>query len=67
LFKAISASSGLGVDPYSRVGEIGAELADVLFLLLAITNRCGVDLPNAARDRDRENSKRIWQKAPSGT
>jgi NTP pyrophosphatase (non-canonical NTP hydrolase) len=67
LFKAIRASSGLGVDPHSRVGEIGAELADVLFLLLAIANRCGVDLPNAARDRDRENSKRIWPEAPSDT
>ena len=33
LFKAIRAASGLGVDPKSRVGEIGAELADVLFYL----------------------------------
>ena len=64
LFKAIRASTGLGIDPRSRVGDIGAELADVLFFLLAIANRCGVDLARAAHAKDSENRKRIWLKTP---
>lgn len=65
LFKAIRASSGLGVDPKSRVGSIGAEIADVMFFLVAIANRCGVDLAAAVREKDRENSTRTWKKKPS--
>lgn len=64
LFKAIRSAVGLGVDPQSRVGEIGAELADVLFFLVAIANRCGVDLARAARDKARVNRERFWQKGP---
>ena len=64
LFKAIRASSGLGVDQNSRIGEIGAELADVLFFVVAIANRCGVDLANAARNKDMANSERVWSKVP---
>jgi NTP pyrophosphatase (non-canonical NTP hydrolase) len=60
LFKAIRAATGLGVDPKSRVGEVGEELADVLFFLLAIANRCGVDLATAARDKDAANIGRVW-------
>jgi NTP pyrophosphatase (non-canonical NTP hydrolase) len=66
LFKAVRAATGLGVDPKSRVGEIGAELADVLFFLLAIANRCGVDLASSALDKDRVNSERVWRKTPPG-
>jgi NTP pyrophosphatase (non-canonical NTP hydrolase) len=66
LFKAVRAATGLGVDPKSHVGEIGAELADVLFFLLAIANRCGVNLASAAIDKDRVNSGRVWRKTPPG-
>jgi NTP pyrophosphatase (non-canonical NTP hydrolase) len=64
LFKAVRAASGLGVDPTSFVGEIGGELADILFFLTAIANRCGVNLASAVSIKSEENTKRVWRKAP---
>lgn len=64
LFKAVRRASGLGVDSTSRIGEIGEELADVLLFLLAIANRCGVDLETALREKVNVNSKRVWHSDP---
>ena len=64
LFKAIRAASGLGVDPRSHVGQVGGELADVVFFLLAISNRCGVDLARAVHQKAKENSERVWRRTP---
>jgi len=62
LFKAVRAISGLGVDPKSHIGHVGEELADVMFYLLAIANRCGVDLGNAMEKKDERNSSRVWER-----
>jgi len=61
LFKAIRRQEGLLIDEASRIGEVGDELADVLIYLLAIANRCDVDLEAAFRAKEARNHERTWE------
>jgi NTP pyrophosphatase (non-canonical NTP hydrolase) len=60
LFKALRKSQRLSVDPQSRIGGVGEELADVLIYLCAIANREGVDLEEAFRQKEEINKGRRW-------
>lgn len=60
LFKAVRVESGMSVDPSAVVGSTAEELADVLLFVLAIANRCGVDLDAALRAKGTKNSARRW-------
>lgn len=60
LFKAIRKAEGKGIDLRSRMGSIEGELADILIYLCAIANRYGVDLEQAFRVKEEENSERKW-------
>jgi NTP pyrophosphatase (non-canonical NTP hydrolase) len=59
--KAVRKSASLRMDPNSTVGELGAELADVLIYVAAIANREGIDLSQALRDKELVNEKRTWR------
>ncbi|GAA1111631.1 MazG nucleotide pyrophosphohydrolase domain-containing protein [Nocardiopsis metallicus] len=59
--KAVRKGASLSMDPNSTVGELGAELADVLIYLASIANREGIDLSQALRDKECVNEQRIWQ------
>ena len=61
LFKAIRVSEGLLIDGSSSVGDIADELADVLIYLLAIANRCEIDLESAFRAKEALNHERTWE------
>jgi NTP pyrophosphatase (non-canonical NTP hydrolase) len=61
LFKAIRKEVGIGVDPNSSVTSAAEELADVLVFVLAIANRCAVDLEAALRAKENKNSARHWR------
>ncbi|GAA1107988.1 MazG nucleotide pyrophosphohydrolase domain-containing protein [Nocardiopsis metallicus] len=58
--KAVRKCASLRMDPNSTVGELGAELADVLIYVAAIANREGLDLSQALRDKELVNEKRTW-------
>ncbi|WP_342607169.1 MazG nucleotide pyrophosphohydrolase domain-containing protein [Vibrio tritonius] len=60
LFKAIRKAEGIAIDPNSKVGEIGDELADVFIYLCSIANRYDIDLETAFLDKELKNSKRKW-------
>lgn len=60
LGKAIRKSSGMKTDNRSKVGSIEEETADVLFLLLDICNRLGIDLAKAFEDKEAKNQTRNW-------
>ena len=60
LAKAIRKANGQKVDTASREHDIAEEAADVLWLLLDICNRLGIDLEQAFRDKELKNQKRKW-------
>lgn len=60
LFKAIRKAEGIAIDPNSKVGEIGDELADVFIYLCSIANRYDIDLETAFLDKELKNSTRKW-------
>lgn len=60
LFKAIRKAEGIAIDPNSKVGEVGDELADVFIYLCSIANRYDIDLETAFLDKELKNSKRKW-------
>lgn len=43
------------------------EMADVFFLLLAVADRAGVDLAQAAAAKLEENRRRKWELQPDGS
>ena len=63
LFKAIRKAQGMVVDEKAQIGGAGDELADVLILLCAIANRCGVDLEQAFLAKEEINKTRRWVSA----
>lgn len=68
--KAVRERQALSIDSASTIGDIGAELADVLIYLAAIANRADIDLCDALRDKERLNETRTWtahQETPSIT
>lgn len=63
VFKAVRKQQNLRIDPKSKVGAVGDELADVLIYLCAIANRTGVDLADALRSKEAVNETRTWVSA----
>lgn len=60
LAKALRPMHGVKVADDSVVGEMEHELADVFWLLLAISNGLGVDLEQAVRAKEAKNEARNW-------
>ncbi|MDY0810673.1 MazG nucleotide pyrophosphohydrolase domain-containing protein [Kitasatospora purpeofusca] len=63
VFKAIRKTEGMHLDPNSKVGKVGDELADVLIYVCAIANRMGIDLADALRNKEAVNETRTWVSA----
>lgn len=62
LFKAVRKFKGIKVDPNSKFGAIKEELADIFIYLIAIANRCDINLEDAFRAKEEINKKRTWMK-----
>jgi NTP pyrophosphatase (non-canonical NTP hydrolase) len=60
LAKAIRKANGQKVDAASMQHNVADELGDVLALLLDASNRLGVDLAKAFRDKELKNQSRTW-------
>ena len=63
VFKAVRKHQNIHLDPDSKVGKVGDELADVLIYVCAIANRMGIDLADALRDKEAVNETRTWVSA----
>ncbi len=61
LFKAVRRATGMRIDPDSRADSIEDELADVLSFIIAIANRCEVNLADAFREKEKRNGARTWR------
>lgn len=61
LAKAMRKAGGQKIDPNSEHHDIEEEVADVLFMLVDLCNRLGIDLEAAFRAKEEKNLKRIWQ------
>ncbi len=61
LFKAIRKNENLKVDKNSKFGSIPEELVDCFIFLLAISDKYGIDLEQAFRDKEEINKKREWK------
>lgn len=60
LFKAIRKSENIKIDPNSKTGELGHELADVFIFLCSIANRYNIDLQAAFEEKEEKNKQRTW-------
>jgi NTP pyrophosphatase (non-canonical NTP hydrolase) len=60
LAKAIRKTHGMKTDDNSRKHDVEEEAADVLWLLVDICNRLGIDLEQAFRDKEQKNQTRTW-------
>ncbi|MDG2997197.1 MULTISPECIES: MazG nucleotide pyrophosphohydrolase domain-containing protein [Vibrio] len=60
LFKAVRKAEGIAIDPTSKVGDIGDELADIFIYLCSIANRYDIDLEKAFLEKEKKNSQRTW-------
>lgn len=58
LAKAIRKLNGQKTHTDSKVHEAGEELADCLWLLIDLSNRLGIDLEQAFRDKELKNQNR---------
>ncbi|USD66985.1 MazG nucleotide pyrophosphohydrolase domain-containing protein [Vibrio sp. SCSIO 43136] len=61
LFKAVRKSQGIAIDPSSKVGEIGDELADIFIYVCSIANRYDIDLEQAFLNKEEKNKLRNWE------
>lgn len=61
LAKALRKMHGMKVEVTSKVHEVEEEAADVLWLLVDLCNRLGIDLEKAFRAKEEKNQKRNWQ------
>lgn len=61
LFKAIRKTENVKVDKNSKFGTIPEEIVDCFIFLLSISNKYGVDLEQAFRDKEEINKKREWK------
>jgi len=59
--KAARKTQGIRSDKNSEDHQIDHEAADVFIYLLAICNRCGIDLEKAFREKEEINKKRRWE------
>ena len=60
LFRAVRKANGNPSDPQGRTVDIADECADVLILLMSITNRYGINLDDAIRAKEAKNNQRTW-------
>lgn len=60
LAKALRPMHGVKVASDSVTGEIEHEIADVFWLLLALSNGLDIDLEQAVRAKDAKNEARSW-------
>jgi NTP pyrophosphatase (non-canonical NTP hydrolase) len=60
LFKAVRSHVGMKMDSNSSRLEVGAELADMLNFILAVANRCEVNLSQAYWQKESINRRRTW-------
>jgi NTP pyrophosphatase (non-canonical NTP hydrolase) len=61
LYRAVRQRQGQPHDPEGRDADVGDEAADVLILLIAIVNRCGISLEDAFRAKEARNETRVWR------
>jgi NTP pyrophosphatase (non-canonical NTP hydrolase) len=61
LFRAVRKLQGNPQDPTGRIASVADETADVLILLAAVANRCGVNLEDALRAKEAVNESRTWR------
>lgn len=45
----------------SKNHNIQDEFADVMLYIMALANKCGIDLTKAVIEKEKENAKRTWQ------
>jgi NTP pyrophosphatase (non-canonical NTP hydrolase) len=60
LAKAIRKNNGQKVDKNSTHHDVEEELGDVLWLVLDLSNRLGIDLEKAFNDKEVKNQSRSW-------
>ncbi len=60
LGKAIRKQAAMKVDQRSKVHDVEEEAADVLWLLIDLSNRLGVDLEKAFAAKETKNQRREW-------
>ncbi len=65
LFKAVRKNkTSISFDnKNSKAKDLANELADVMMYLFCISNKLGVDLEKAIRDKEEINKKRVWEKS----
>jgi len=63
LVKAIRKSHiGLGQDVNKKYEhDVEGEIADILIVLTCISNRLGVDMAKALKDKEEKNKQRVWK------
>lgn len=61
LAKAIRKANGQKIGAHSKQHEVAEEAADVFWLLIDLSNRLGIDLEQAFRDKEIINHKREWK------
>lgn len=63
LAKALRKQSGLKTDQAKQdaYGNLETEIADVFIYLLSLCNACNIDLAQAFKDKEGENSQRVWK------
>lgn len=63
LAKAIRKTNGQKIDKTSHVHEVEEELADILWMVIDLSNRLDIDLDSAFAAKEAKNKKRIWTSA----
>lgn len=61
LYKAVRKAQGVKCDSSSNFGKVEHELADILMYIMDIANKCGIDLAEALREKEKINSQRSWE------
>ncbi|HEX3568152.1 MAG TPA: MazG nucleotide pyrophosphohydrolase domain-containing protein [Candidatus Saccharimonadales bacterium] len=61
LAKALRKQNGVKTATDSKVGAVDHEAADVLWLLICVCNKLGIDLEKALRSKEEINKTRTWQ------
>ncbi len=60
LAKAIRKLNGQKVDKNSKNHDVAEEAADVLFMLVDLCNRLGINLEQAFQEKEAKNNQRTW-------
>jgi NTP pyrophosphatase (non-canonical NTP hydrolase) len=61
LFKAIRKVEKMRLDPTSKVGDVGEEMADILIHLCSLANLYNINLETEFRNKEEKNKKRVWK------